>query len=96
MDLDIDHEPRPGGGRYVLRVDGQAVGELDHRDDGAGHRDFTHTGVRPSHEGRGLAAHLVRRGLDDARAEGLTVIPTCWYVARYLDLHPDDQDLLAR
>ncbi len=94
MDLQIDHETRAGGGRYVLRIDGAVVGELDHRD-GERTRDFVHTGIRPTHEGRGLAAHLVRRGLDDARADGVRVIPSCWYVARYLDRHPADQDLLA-
>lgn len=94
MGIDITHESAADGGRYHLLVDGAEVGELDHRDED-GRRTFTHTGVRPAFEGRGLAAQLVRRGLDDARTDGVEVVPQCSYVAAYLAQHPDDLDLLA-
>jgi predicted GNAT family acetyltransferase len=82
-------------GHYRLCVDGDEVGELDfhHRGDV---RVLPHVGVRPAYEGRGLAAQLVRRALDDARDEGVLVDPVCPYVAAYLRRHPDDQDLIAR
>ncbi|MGN6694566.1 MAG: GNAT family N-acetyltransferase [Aquihabitans sp.] len=94
MDIDITDERHGSLGQYHLVVDGTEVGELDYRD-GDGRRVFTHTGVRPTHEGQGLAAQLVRRGLDDARAEQLKVVPQCSYVAAYIAQHPDDIDLLA-
>lgn len=81
-------------GQYHLFVDGVEVGELDYRTAG-GRRTFTHTGVRPSFEGQGLAAQLVRRALDDARSEGVQVVPQCSYVAAYLRQHPADTDLIA-
>jgi uncharacterized protein len=37
----------------------------------------------------------VRHALDDVRAAGRTVIPTCWYVAQFIDEHPEYEDLLA-
>lgn len=90
--LDVDDH---GDGRYTLLVDGQAAGELDfHPQEGS--RVVTHTGVRPEHQGRGLAGTLARRALDDARAGGLLVVPVCSFVADYLDKHPDDQDLVDR
>jgi predicted GNAT family acetyltransferase len=95
MDIEITHERHGPLGQYHLFVDGEEVGELDHRD-GDGRRVFSHTGVRPAYEGRGLAAQLVRRGLDDAREDGLKVVPQCSYVAAYLAQHPDDADLLPR
>jgi predicted GNAT family acetyltransferase len=94
MDTTITDERAGASGRYHLVVDGDEVGELDYRD-ADGRRTFTHTGVRPAFGGKGLAAQLVRRGLDDARAEGVQVIPQCSYVAAYLAQHPDDIDLLA-
>ena len=94
MSIEITRESRGDAGRYRLTVDGDDVGELDYRDDD-GRRVFTHTGVRPSHEGRGLAAQLGGRGLDDARAEGFAGVPQCSYVAAYLAQHPDDLDLVA-
>lgn len=94
MDIDITHTGASDGGRYTLTGDGRPIGELDYREhDGV--RTFTHTGVRGGHEGQGLAARLVRRGLDDARADGVRVVGRCSYVAAYLDRHPDDQDLVA-
>lgn len=94
MDIEINDERDHGAGRYHLLVDGEVAGELDHRDVD-GRRVFTHTGVRSAYEGRGLAAQLVRRGLDDARAEGVKVVPQCSYVAAYIARHPEDTDLLA-
>jgi predicted GNAT family acetyltransferase len=54
-----------------------------------------HTVVPPALQGRGIAAELVRRALDWARAEGLKVEPLCSYVALYMRRHPETQDLLT-
>ncbi len=92
--IEIERHPDDrGGGRYQLLVDGREAGELDYREV-EGRRAFTHTGVREAYEGRGLAGRLARRVLDDARAEGVAVVPLCPYVAAYLDRHPDDADLV--
>jgi predicted GNAT family acetyltransferase len=54
-----------------------------------------HTYVPPPLEGRGIAAQLVAAALAHARRQGLRVRPTCSYVARYMQRHPDTLDLLA-
>lgn len=92
--LEITHDGGPSGGRYTLRLDGVPIGELDHVDQD-GVRTYTHTGVRPEHEGQGLAARLVDRALRDARVEGVRVVGACSYVAAYLDRHPEHTDLRA-
>jgi predicted GNAT family acetyltransferase len=33
--------------------------------------------------------------LASIRSSGRTVVPTCWYVAQFIDGHPDYADLLA-
>lgn len=55
---------------------------------------FTHTVTDPEQRGKGLAAQVVTRALDDARAAGLVVVPQCWYVAQFIDLHPEYATLL--
>ena len=55
---------------------------------------FTHTGVPSELEGRGLGSKLVRAGLDYARAQGLSVVPLCSFVASYIQKKPEYQDLL--
>lgn len=57
--------------------------------------EFTHTEVPPAQEGRGIAAALARAALDQARAEGLEVIPSCPYFASYIKRHPEYRDLLG-
>ncbi len=96
MDTEITRSvDEHGRGRYTLLVDGRPGGELLFRTQ-YGRRVFTHTGVRDEHEGQGFAGKLARLALDDARAEGLLVVPLCPFVAGYLEKHPDDQDLIDR
>ncbi len=57
---------------------------------------FTHTEVPPSMEGMGVGSALARTGLDYARAEGLTVIPLCPFIAAFIRRHPAYQDLVMR
>lgn len=88
MDTHIErHQGEDGGGQYVLLHDGQQIGELDFVDDGE-RRTFTHTGVRDGYEGKGLAAKLAARALDDARADEREIVAQCSYVAGYLERHP--------
>lgn len=56
---------------------------------------FTHTGVPPAIGGRGIAADLVRYGLDTARSKGWKVRPDCSYVAAFIERNKQYQDLLA-
>ena len=53
------------------------------------------TQVPPPLEGRGIAARLTAHVLDEARREGLKVVPLCSDSAAYIRRHPDQADLLA-
>jgi uncharacterized protein len=80
--------------RYELLVDGEVVGVADYHVDG-GTWTFPHTVIAPERRGQGLGAVLVEAALDDVRRAGGTVVPTCWYVAEFIDAHPGYADLLA-
>lgn len=81
--------------RYELVVDGQVAGVADFHPGDEGVVVLPHTEVDRSRRGQGLGAELVRGVLDDIRARGGTVDPRCWYVARFIDEHPDYRDLRA-
>ncbi len=53
-----------------------------------------HTEVDRAWEGRGVGSLLARRAFDDARAEGLTVLPFCPFMKRWADLHPGYRDVV--
>ncbi len=84
----------PDRSRYELSIDGtvSAFAEYVERGDTT---VFNHTVTNPAMSGRGLAAIVVRAALDDTRARGRTVDPQCWYVAQFIDAHPEYADLLA-
>lgn len=81
--------------RYEILVDGDVAGFAEHQPFADGVEAFPHTVVQPEHEGKGLAATLVRAALDDVRARGVLVVPSCWYVARWIERHPEYRDLIA-
>ena len=57
---------------------------------------LVHTEVNPEHQGKNLAAILLRESLADIRAKGKEkVVPVCSYTFRYMEKHPETQDLLA-
>jgi hypothetical protein len=60
-----------------------------------GHRaTFDHTFVPESARGRGIAAALVRAGLEEARRRGWQVVPQCSYVSTFLERHPEFADIV--
>jgi predicted GNAT family acetyltransferase len=93
MGIQVNHNADRS--RYELFVDDQLVGIADYRLRGDDSVVFPHTEIVPAMRGQNLGAHLVQAALDDVRPTGRTVIPTCWYVAEFIDEHPEYQDLLA-
>ncbi len=80
--------------RYELMLDGELAGIADYEMTG----DtvvLPHTEIIASLRNRGLGAVLVQAALDDLRREGLRVVPQCWYVAQFIDEHPEYSDLLV-
>lgn len=55
---------------------------------------FPHTEVPPAFEGKGVGGKIVRAALDWARSEGQKVMPTCPFVAGYIQKHPEYHDLV--
>jgi predicted GNAT family acetyltransferase len=80
--------------RYELFVDGDLAGIAEYRRSGTS-VELPHTEILPSVRGRGFAGTLVRGALDDIRKHHNTVVPRCWFVAEFIDMHPEYQDLVA-
>ena len=92
--MDIVFVDSPDHHRYELRSGDEVVGFIVYRL-GDGVIDLVHTEVDPAHSGQGHAATLARGALDDARSRGLNVVPSCPYVASYIQKHPEYADLVA-
>jgi predicted GNAT family acetyltransferase len=80
--------------RYELVDDDRVVGIADYfiRDETV---VLPHTEIAQELRGRGLGAVLVRGALEDVRRSGRTVVPACWFVAEFIDAHPEYRDMLV-
>jgi predicted GNAT family acetyltransferase len=56
---------------------------------------LVHTFVPEELAGRGIAGQLAETALNSARQRGLKVVAQCPYIAKYIQKHPEHQDLLA-
>lgn len=86
--------------RYELHKGGAEIGIAEYRvlagDDGSPTViEFHHTLIAPTERRIGNAARLIEAALDDVRARGLRVKPTCWYVDQFLVEHASYADLRA-
>ena len=82
--------------QYRLVRDGEVLSLADYRplEDGTT-LVFHHTLTPPQHRGNGYAADLIERALDDVRAAGHRVVPTCWFVDEFIAANPRYSDLRA-
>ena len=80
--------------RYELYVDDVLVGIADFHEVGTD-VVIPHTEITPARRGKGLGDVLVTAVLDDIRVRGQHVVPQCWFVDEFLELHPDYADLRA-
>lgn len=69
--------------RYEIHTGGVLAGFTEFRD-GADGVEFPHTEIDPAFTGRGLATILVAEAMTDAASRGITVVPHCTFVAKYL------------
>jgi len=81
-------------GQYEILV-GEEVAGFATYTDASGVRDLPHTVVDPKFRGQGLSKPLIQAALDDARADGMQVTPSCPAVERYIEQNPQYRDLLA-
>jgi predicted GNAT family acetyltransferase len=55
---------------------------------------FEHTFVPQEFRGKGVAAALVREGLAEARRQHWKIVPSCSYVAAFIERHPEFGDVV--
>jgi uncharacterized protein len=88
--LAIRHERQAR--RFVAEVDGKTAyityRELDRRI-----LELDHTYVPSELRGRGIASQLTVRALEYARENGCRVVPSCPFVAAYIERHPEYREL---
>jgi uncharacterized protein len=100
-DIRIHREAGAAGGRYVAEVDAilsEMTYTLRSEEGGRGKAairvmSIDHTGVPKALSGKGVGLALVRRAVEDARAEGFRIEPRCSFVRVMMERHRDLADV---
>jgi predicted GNAT family acetyltransferase len=79
--------------RFEVTVDGELGGFLIYRSR-SGLLALIHTEVEDRFEGRGLGGRLARFALDQAREQGVAVLPFCPFVNDWMKRHREYVDLV--
>ncbi|WCR12264.1 N-acetyltransferase [Paracoccus stylophorae] len=92
-EIEITVEENETKGRYRAVVDGHEA-EMTYSRAGDTTIIIDHTHVPDALRGRGVGQALVRRGVEDARAQGRKIVPLCPFAKAQIDRHPEWQDVL--
>ena len=91
--LEVLHDQ--SGSRFVVKLQGYEACLMYRRDGKT--LDFYHTYVPEVFRGRGVAEQLCKTGFEYAKANGLTVVPSCSYISgAYLKRHTEYEPLTRR
>ena len=74
---------------------GSQLSKLEYRMDGDDRIDLVHTEVPEELAGQGIGSSLVVAALTYARQEELKAIPSCPFVASYVQRHPEWSDVVV-
>ncbi|MGZ5958072.1 MAG: GNAT family N-acetyltransferase [Myxococcaceae bacterium] len=92
MSMDVQHDQN--GHRFFLEVTG-GTAELTYRPLAGGTLELVHTGVPEAAAGQGIGGKLAKAAFSWARQNGVKLVATCPFVRKWLERHPDEQDLLS-
>ncbi len=90
--MSVEHDP--GSHRFTVPV-ASGIAVLSYTPAGPGVLELYSTFVPAADRGKGVAGRLVEAAVGYARSEGLRIIPSCWYVAHWIQQHPEHADLLS-
>jgi predicted GNAT family acetyltransferase len=94
-DYTVEREDGTSKGRYRLVVDGVEA-EMTYSRAGDRLIIIDHTEVPAALRGRKVGERLVRQAIEDARRDGVDIIPLCPFAKAQMGRHPEWQDVLRR
>jgi uncharacterized protein len=90
--MDVQHDPNRH--RFFLEVSGR-IAELVYRRIDDRTLDLLHTTVPDAAAGQGIGGRLAKAAFTWARENGVRLVPSCPFVRKWLERHPEEQDLVS-
>jgi uncharacterized protein len=93
--MNIELEKTEHGGEFIVKEEGERLGELTYRLAGDSRMTIDHTGVDPSLRGKGVGRDLVVKAVEFARENDLKIMPVCPYARKIMEESDEFADVLA-
>ena len=81
--------------RFEMTIDG-TVAFVEYAPRAGNRLELIHTKVPQSLAGRGVGSRLAKAVLEQAQQRGVGVVPTCEFIASYIERHPEFRDLVRQ
>ena len=95
MSEEVEREDGASKGRYRIVVGGHEA-EMTYSRAGQKLIIIDHTDVPAALRGRKIGEQLVRRAVEDARRDGITIMPLCPFAKAQIERHAEWQDVLRK
>ena len=95
VSMDIQRDEHGKNGAFFIDEDGEWIAELAYVLSGNGEMTITHTEVDDKLQGQGIGEDLVRKAVEFARENNLTITAQCKFAKKVIDETPEFQDVLA-
>lgn len=92
--MEIQNQEFETKGSYFVEVEGKKVGEMTYSIAGTDRIIIDHTEVDDSMRGTGLGKKMVVRAVEDARKNGISIVPLCPFARSVFDKNEELKDVL--
>ena len=95
MENPTQHYETGSKGAFFIENDGRRLAEMTYSRAGDKLIIIDHTKVPAALRGRKVGERLVRQAIEDARRDGVAIIPLCPFAKAQFDKDPSIRDVLA-
>lgn len=94
--MEIQLEENGSKGAYFIEQDGKRLGEMTYSKAGDNLIIIDHTEVSDALRGTGAGKKLVTAAVENARKNGLKILPLCPFAKSVFDKTPEFADVLSK
>jgi uncharacterized protein len=81
-------------GAFEVKIDKETEAKMTFVFAGTDKIIIEHTEVNPDYKGKGFGKLLIEKVIELAKEKKMTIIPLCPFAKKYLERHPEFNDLL--
>ncbi|MEX0844296.1 MAG: GNAT family N-acetyltransferase [Balneolaceae bacterium] len=92
--MNIQHEETETKGAFFVEQDGKRLAEMTYSKAGLDKIIIDHTEVSDELRGKGVGVRLVKKAVERARENNLTILPLCPFTKSVFERKPELRDVI--